>query len=131
MLNREDKLTFYVVVADNIDKTVNPRYMTIDRQRQSLHYMHMYATLDRVSSAGLISNVRIGNVSDLSTSAFLPNTEDSTILCANYATLLARLVVKKLPYFLPIFSDCVVPQIPHQHSKEKSTAVSRNSYIYA
>ena len=127
MINREEsKQTSYVIVADNIDKTINPRYMTIDHQRQSLHYMHMYATLDRVSCAHLISNARIGSVMDLSASAFLPSTEDSAMLCANYATLLARVVIKKLPYFA-IFSDCVVPHIPHQHTNQmsqKSTVVS-------
>lgn len=127
MINREAiGQVSYVIVADNIDKTVNPRYMTIDRQRQSLHYMHMYATLDRVSCAHLISDARIGSVSDLSTSAFLPHAEDSSRLCANYATLLARIVIKKLPYFA-MFSDCVVPHIPHRYSEQmqqKSTVVS-------
>ena len=70
----------YVLVADNIDKTVNPQYMTVDHQRQSLHYVHMYAALDRVSCTTLQNNERGGNVMDLNTSAFLLMAEDSKIL---------------------------------------------------
>ena len=113
-------------MADNIDKTVNPQCMTVDHQRQSLHYMHMYAALDRVSCTTLQSNERSGNVLDLNTSAFLPTAEDSKSLCANYATLLGQLVVEKLPYFA-VFKDCVVHHIPHCYSKEmqqKSFVVS-------
>ena len=97
----------------------------MDRQRQSLHYMHMYAALDGISCATLQSNKRRGDVMNLSTSAFLPTTEDSTVLCRNYATLLARIIVQKLPYFA-VFKDCVC-HIPHRYSKEmkqKSTVVN-------
>jgi hypothetical protein len=107
----------YVVVSDNIDKTINPRHMTIDRQRQSLHYMHMYAALDRVSCATFESSSRLGDVMCLTTCAFLPTVEDSKQLYANYATLLARLVVEKMPYF-SIFKDCVVSHIPHRYTEE-------------
>ena len=75
----------FVIVADNIDKTINPRYMTIDHQRQSLHYMHMYAALDRVSCASLQSNMHQGDVMHLTTSAFLPTAEESQQLLCNSA----------------------------------------------
>lgn len=116
----------YVIVADNIDKTVNPRHMTVDRQRQSLHYMHMYAVLDRVCGGSLEAHIRCGDVMSLSAAAFLPTSQDSKQLCANYATLLARVVVDKLPFF-SMFKDCVVAHIPHLHSEkmqQKSSVVS-------
>lgn len=116
----------FVIVADNSDKTTNPRHMTINHRRQFLHFMHMYAALDRVSCASLPSNMHQGDVMHLTTSAFLPTAEDSQQLCANYATLLARLVVEKLPYFA-VFKDCVVSHIPRRYSNEmqqKSCVVS-------
>ena len=80
------------------DKTVNPRYMTMDHQHKSLHYMHMYASLDRVPCGPCTSNARMGDVMTLSTSDFLQPAEESKQLCANYATLLGRVVVEKVPY---------------------------------
>ena len=120
----------YVLVGDNIDKSVNPRHMTVDRQRQSLHYFHRYAALDRVSCMGLRSDERIGDVSALGTSAFLPTTSDSKQLCSNFASLIGRLIVKKLPYF-SIFKNCITHHIPHRYSLEmgkKSMVVSIVTY---
>ena len=35
----------YIIVGDNVDKTVSPRDMRVDNQVQSLHYFQSYAAL--------------------------------------------------------------------------------------
>lgn len=37
----------YVVVGDNIDKTVHARHQTLSSRNRSLHYFNNYAVLDR------------------------------------------------------------------------------------
>ena len=100
--------------------------MTMEHQVQSLHYMHMYATLDRVPYTNLQHDAAIGDIISLPPFAFLPTTEDSKELCQNYAIMLGRLLVQKLPYFAA-FKNCTVDHISHRYSEEmqqKSTVVS-------
>ncbi len=56
-LDFEDILTSppvtYKLVFDNIDKTVKPRYMRMDAQNKSLHYVQLYAVKDRVNLSHL------------------------------------------------------------------------------
>ena len=121
----------YLIVGDNIDKSINPRYMTVDRQRQSLHFFHLFAALDRVDCSGLPSKEHIGDVPALGASVFLPTAADSKQLCSNFAVLIGRLIVKKVPYF-SIFKKCIISHIPHRYSKEmskKSTVVSNCCYM--
>ena len=116
----------YIVVGDNLDKTISPRYMRSDHQRQSIHYFHMYAALDRINAVDLPTDHPLGDISITPLSAFLPSPADCKELRANYAVLLGRIVVKKLSYF-KVFEDCVVRHITHKHSdvmKQKSVIVS-------
>ena len=57
----------YIIVGDNIDKTVSPRHMTIDKQHQSLHNFHAYAVMDRTDFRGAANDEPIADV-PLSTS---------------------------------------------------------------
>ena len=109
----------YIIVGDNIDKTVKPRYMTVDHQRQSLHYFHAYAALDRVDFQHLSNSAPIAQVSSLPNSSFLPNLEDCVALRSNYAVLLARELVRSVPFFKQ-FAEYVPAHIIHQHSNEMS-----------
>ena len=116
----------YILVGDNIDKTVTVRHMTMDHQSQSLHYFHCYAALDRVDFHNLDNSSPIGNVSTLPLSIFLPSIEDCDVLRNNYVILLAREIVEKVPYF-KMFADSVPEHIVHQYTKElscKSSIVS-------
>ena len=109
-----------------MDKTISPRYMRSDHQRQSIHYFHMYAALDRVNAVDLPADHLVGDISTTPLSAFLPSPADCKVLRANYAVLLGRIVVKKLAFF-KVFEDCVVNHITHKHSdvmKQKSVIVS-------
>ena len=101
----------------------------MDHQVQPLHYMHMYAALDRVSCTNLQHDAPIEEVLSVPLSAFLPTAEDSKELCRNYPVMLGRLLVEKLPYFA-IINDCIVDHIHYQHFEEmlqKSTVVSMNT----
>lgn len=105
--------------------------MTFEHQRQSLHYFHSYAVLDRVNCGDLASDVRAGDVKSLSFAAFLPTPEDCSTIRYNYSVLLGRVLVEKLSFFKK-FRDCIPKHIIHQHSEEmkkKSTVVSRYSRL--
>lgn len=112
----------YILVGDNIDKTIRARNMTMDHQNQSLHFFHCYAALDRINFTNAIP---LGQPADLPLSIFLPDLADCTKLRENYTILIGREVVKKLTYF-KIFEKCLPKHIPHAHSQEmsrKSTVV--------
>ena len=116
----------YIIVGDNLDKTISPRYMRSDHQRQSIHYFHMYAALDRVNAIDLPANHPVGDISTTPLTEFLPSPADCKVLRENYAVLLGRVVVKKLPFFR-VFEDRVVSHITHKCSevmKQKSRIVS-------
>ena len=117
----------YMIVGDNLDKTISPRYMRSDHQRQSIHYFHMYGALYRVNAIDLPADHPVGDISTTPLTEFLPSAADCKVLPENYAVIVGRVVVKKLPFFR-VFEDCVVSHITHKHSevmKQKSTIVSR------
>ncbi len=78
----------FVIVGDNLDKTINPRYMTATHQRQSVHYFHSYAVRDRIESIStLAADKPVGDISRLSPSSYLPDAADC------YAILLAPVLI--------------------------------------
>ena len=109
----------YILVGDNVDKLVHPRYMTTENQSKSLHYFHTYAALDRIDFHHLDNDKPIANVSSLPLSTFLPNTDDCAALRTNYAILLGRELVKGLPFFEQ-YKDYIPAHIKHQHSEAMS-----------
>ena len=122
----------YAIVGDNVDKTINPRFMTFEHQRQSLHYFHSYAVLDRVNCADLPSGAPAGDIKSLSFAAFLPTPEDCSVIRYNYSVLLGRVLVEKLSFFKK-FQDCIPKHLVHQHSEEmkkKSEVVSTYSIYF-
>ena len=40
--NPKAKANRYTITGDNLDKSIQPRFMTMDHQTQSLHYFHSY-----------------------------------------------------------------------------------------
>ena len=117
----------YILVGDNIDKTIRARNMTMDHQNQSLHFFHCYAALDRINFKDYSNAIPLGQPADLPLSMFLPDLADCSKLRENYAILIGREVVKKLTYF-KIFEKCLPKHILHAHSQEmsmKSTVVCK------
>lgn len=111
--NTRQQSLSYIIVGDNIDKTVSPRYMTTDHQRKSLHYFHAYSAMDRIDFRHLANENPIADVSSLPLSTFLPNLEDSTALRSNYAVLLGRELVQSLPFFKE-FAEYIPAHITHE-----------------
>ena len=117
----------YILVGDNIDKTIRARHMSMEHQNQSLHFFHCYAALDRVNLKDFSNASPIGRAADLPLSTFLPDLLDCSSLRENYAILIGREVVKKLQYF-KIFETCLPKHFTHAHSErmsQKSTVVSK------
>ena len=111
-------------MIDNIDKTVHPRDQRIDAQSKSLHYVQAYAVKDRIDYS---------KFSDMppppgrSVYELLPSTSDYQTLKGNFAVLIARTLVKHIPYFSHDFQG-LVPDIAHPFSSEmakKSEIVSK------
>ena len=109
----------YILVGDNVDKTIKASHMSMEHQSQSIHYFQFYAARDRIDFHYLSNDSCVGNVSELSMSSFLPTIEDCSQMRDNYAILIGRELVKKLPYF-HVFADCVPMHILHEHSEAMS-----------
>lgn len=124
--HQENSLCTYTIVGDNVDKNIKPRDMRIDKQVDSLHAFHMYATKDRIDASRLPDEKPVGDLETTPISTFVPSVGDNIVLRENYVTLVSRVLVKHLKYFYP-FADCVPEHIQHEHSAEmarKSEIVS-------
>ena len=68
----------YKLVFDNVDKTVRPRYMRMEVQNKSLHYVQLYAVKDRINLSHLSQEPR--NLSEVQLDVTLPTDDDNTTL---------------------------------------------------
>lgn len=121
----------YKLVFDNIDKTVKPRYMRLESQTKSLHYVQLYAVKDRVNLSHLSQVPPV--VSDIDLSLILPSGDDNKAIIDNIVILIARIMTKHIPYFSEDFSRLVPSHILHEYSCEmakKSEVVSYSSMLY-
>ena len=119
--------TGFKIVGDNLDKTVRPRHMRLDRQAESLHYFHSYAVKDRIN---------FGNISDVPPECpqnpsrdlvkLLPSSDDIHAMQSLFGIHISRILVEHLPFMKP-FAGVVDWHIPHVFSSEmaqKSKVVS-------
>ena len=114
-LNLSYRTPGHKIVIDNIDKTVHPRDQRIDAQSQSLHYVQGYAVKNRIEYS------KFSNTpppSSRSVYDLLPSTSDYQALKDNFAVLIARILVKHIPYFSQDFKGLVPNHITHQFSSE-------------
>lgn len=114
------------LVLDNIDSTVKPRYQRLDSQNKSLHYVQVYAVKDRTDFSRLSDSPPPPGKSVYD---ILPTTSDYQILKEKFAILVARVLVKHIPYFKEDFKDLVTRHIQHPYSTEmvkQSEVVSYN-----
>ena len=51
--------------GDNLDKSINPCFMTSEHQRQSLHFFHSCAAFDQVNCGDLPCDAPSGDVKGL------------------------------------------------------------------
>lgn len=119
----------YILVMDNLDKNITPRFMTASHQTQSLHFVNSYGVLDRVPLP-LVTSCTPINPKDLPLSTFLLSPDDCVALRKNYIFLVARILVDKLKFFSKL-KKCVPSHLHHKYIDEmngKSKIVS-HSYI--
>ena len=113
----------YKLVGDNLDITVNARYLRSDQfQNQSLHFFLSFAILDRVNMGGLSNHLPATcNNSPLNIALeLLPSVENDANLFKNIAILISRVLVTHIPLFQFAFSDVTTWHIQHKFYKEMS-----------
>ncbi len=104
----------YKFVFDNIDKTVKPRYMRLDSQAKSLHYVQLYAVKNRIPLYHL--SPIPPSVSEINLSVVLPSDDDIKMLLDNLTILIARIMVKRILYFSEDFKTLLPTHILHKYS---------------
>lgn len=110
------------LILDNIDNNVRPRFMTSEKQTQSLHYVQMYAVLDRTDTTQLSDVTPTRSQSSITEviKTILPSPEDNQTMANYFSILIGRVLVTHMPYFKTTFGDVVEWHIPHQFMKEMS-----------
>ena len=113
------KWSGFKLVGDNIDKTIKPRDMRLNKQATSLHYFNVYAVKDRIDFSHLSSNATIIFPDDITYDPFYPSSEDDNGLIHNFETLVTRILVQYVPG-LQLISSKVNCHIEHKYSKQMS-----------
>ena len=113
------KWSGFKLVGDNIDKTIKPRDMQLNKQATSLHYFNVYAVKDRIDFSHLSSNATIIFPEDITYDPFYPSSEDDNGLIHNFETLVTRILVQYVPG-LQLISSKVNCHIEHKYSKQMS-----------
>ena len=110
------KWSGFKLVGDNIDKTIKPRDMRLNKQATSLHYFNVYAVKVRIDFSHLSSNATIIFPEDIT---YDPLSEDDNGLIHNFETLVTRILVQYVPG-LQLISSKVNCHIEHKYSKQMS-----------
>ena len=116
----------FKIVGDNLDHTVRPRHMSLDRQTRSLNYFNSYAVRDRINLSSFSSFKPVIDT-DVNFDDILPSPMVHSNLMKNMATLVSRILVDNLEVFKFYFEDAVERHILHTYSKDmekKSEVVS-------
>ena len=100
----------YKIVIDNIDKDVKPRYMRVDSQMKSLHFVQIYSVKDRIDFSSLSDSTKAG---ELCLYDILPNTKDYQELKDSFTILVARVMTDNLSFFSENFKGLVQRHVPH------------------
>ena len=100
-----DAVPQYKLVFDNVNKSVKPRFQTIETPAVLLNYVNMYAVKMRTKSFHL-SQVSLNPPADLTKEAIarniLSSIEDDCQLKINFSMLVSRILVQYIP-FLSMF----------------------------
>lgn len=85
------------VISDNLDKNVRPRFTRLDRKTQSLHFFHVYASVN-LSTVSDDPNLFLNtSVENLPVESMLPM---QSSLLSNFSVLVSRVLTRKLQYYL-------------------------------
>ena len=107
------------LVADNIDKTVKPRFMRVNKRNVSMHFMHVYAVQDRISLEKLSETPPPVPI-EPALNEILPSKSDDLELSKLFGIHVSRILATHMPFFLEIFKDAVSWHICHEFSEEMS-----------
>ncbi|XP_066295105.1 uncharacterized protein [Branchiostoma lanceolatum] len=109
---------WFQIVFDNIDFTVNAKHQGFDSTNKSIHWIHQYAVLDRVSATDLPNDKPQKSVRDFNLAQdLLPTEEVQQLLRREFIVIVARRMVKKIPAF-QVLQSAAVWHIPHPYEKE-------------
>ena len=122
------------LVGDNLDKNIKARDVRADYQGRSLHFFQMYAVKDRVDLSDLPDNgIKYPDISTISMKDVLPTSADQNALYTNFSKLIARVLIKRMPFFKK-FGKGVACHIKHEkyvEMSQKSEVVSTHNNHYA
>ena len=114
------------IVGDNIDKTVKPRHVRVDRPTSSLHYFHSYAVKDRINLASQSDSLPDPpNTPDHL--SLLPDNDDVSVMKRLFEIHVSCIIVEHIPFMKSAFGDMVEWHIQHKYyaeTRKKSEIVS-------
>ena len=67
--------TGFKLVLDNVDRSINPSFQRLDMTSELLHFVQVYAVLDRVDFSGLSDSVPV-MISDVNPLSLLPSDDE-------------------------------------------------------
>ena len=114
--NEQDTNPFDIL-SDNCDVTVNPKYMTSEKQRQSYHWFMNIGVYKRILGTGLCNDQPKCNLLDLPNSEFLPTEADCKTLEDNFVFHVAKTLVNHIG-FMQKYSRSLPHYINHPYVKE-------------
>ena len=126
----EDKVPFFHICGDNIDKTIKQRYMRVGKSASNeIHYFHSYAVSDRIDFSDLSETVIPTTMQDPRQIALslLPTPEDDQAIRNNMCILMSRIIFENMEFAKVTFDGVVNWHIEHEFYKEmsgKSSVVS-------
>ncbi len=109
-------LPTFRIVGDNCDLHQKASHQTLSRRNQDHHWFNMYAVNDRVQGLHLPDNLPRASVATLPLATFLPNVEDCVALRYEFIIVLARVLIRYLPWFRclkPVIQD----HMPHEYTE--------------
>lgn len=109
----------FIIIGDNIDKTVHARHQTLDMRNRSLHYFNSYAVVDRCDFSQCAENHIVPDLSSYDVSTFLPTSTDLNKLLQNFSVLVGRMLTKYVPGFAA-FQNLSIEHIEHKYTDEMS-----------
>lgn len=110
----------FVVVGDNIDKTVHARHQTLESRNRSLHYFNSYAVLDRCNFSLLPEHHVIPDLKAYDVTKLLPSKRDLDTVLNAFAILVGRILTAYLPGF-ESYKTYSTTHIQHKYSTEMNT----------
>ena len=93
----------FILIGNNLDKDVKPRYVRVDQKTKSLYFFHYYTVRDGIDLSSFSNNPNphlalMCTVSDLPFETLLQSAYDNQVISYNFKVLISKLLVDKLKY---------------------------------